>query len=333
MTYSIANNNLIAKYYWKLGLNPIPILYRDKRPSIDWSPFLTRRMEHSELVKFFPTTRPLNFGIVHGQFENMPYSIALDFDNDHDSILFSKFIDSFPWLAKGRLERTGSGNFHIPLWLLHAPSGNGVIKFDFGESSLEFRLRDCQSVTCPSMHNSGRMYELYNHSEMLEVRKLDDMLEWCHQNNGILANNVNRTDSYNFLAPKYNQPGTLAFAVLEKYPYVKDIFESFGFELVRKRNNQYKILRQGGLIVDSTENRFYNFTLGVGGGPIQAYGYCLFGADFENFGKIFYQTLCRMAQDGGLNPADYDKRELPKHVRYHNTLKHKNHPVLSRLRI
>ena len=332
---SITNNLKIANfYYYNQNLNLIPITYGEKSPSIAWKEFTTRRSTEGEIKSWFGDDKLTNFGAVHGQFDDRPYYIAIDIDHDPAGEFYQKFSLAFPDLVTGWVERSGSGQgIHIPLWLMHAPqtdSGRIVYRFD-NVTELDIRIHTCQTVLPPSLHPTGGRYTYIQRGEIAQLRKLDDLLSWANEH-GVFVETKSRSDS-DFGLDMKNTPGTLAHAVLQHWSDCLMVFRHFGYEPVQERAGNYRVYKEGGLLITEDGQKWHNHTTLSGGGPIQAWGYCTEGTQFTNQGRSFYMAIAGMAMVAGIDPENFKQVDVPKQRKYFNTLKHRDHPILSRIRI
>ena len=71
--------------YQKWGVSVIPVVYRDKRPLVDWKEYQSRRPDNEEVAEWWDrywTDSDANIGIVCGRVsDNL---VVLDFDSTHN---------------------------------------------------------------------------------------------------------------------------------------------------------------------------------------------------------------------------------------------------------
>lgn len=298
-----------ALRYYDEGLCVIPVVYGDKMPALkSWEEYQERRSSKDEIVQWFES--PHNVGIVHGEVSGGYVSL----DIDHDNGLLKVVGRKFPHLVEGRIEQSGSmDGYHVPLLLEELP--------DFGENKgqpkgnktwkvkekgkINIRARRCQTVVPPSLHPSGNQYHFIQDGPIVQRPNLNDLLYWLRQ----------------FEPPKreyrkarkrdknVNSNGnSLLEAALGAWTPL-DVFKHFGLanKVRDDARGEIRLLGNGGLLINQDEGEWYCFEEEVGGGPVEAWGWCRHGSAFDKQ-RQFRETLLEMAQAAGIDTARFYKK-------------------------
>lgn len=297
-----------ALFYHNEGLCVIPIVYGQKNPAIDWTEYQTRCSTLDEVKRWYGNCQPYNIGIVHGQVSDNFVSI----DIDHDNGVTERIKAQFPELFTGRIEQSGSGKgYHIPLRLVELPlfgddrhgkpRGNRTWKMDGG--MVNIRARDCQTVVPPSLHPSGNRYRFIQKGNITRLPDLTGLVAWLDQNQ---TKPEHRTLSP--LADRSIQPpaaDSLLAAVKAAWPDTMAVFKEFGLDskVEYEENDELRLLGHGGLLVTEDKQKWYCFTDEVGGGPIEAWGWCKFGTGYSK--SRFREVLLDMARVAGIDTARF----------------------------
>jgi hypothetical protein len=300
-----------ALFYHSEGLCVIPCQPRDKRPAIVWEPYQTRCSTRTEVETWFGNGHGYNVGIVHGEVSGNYISL----DIDHDSGLFCGLQQIFPALFTGRLEQSGSGEgYHIPLRLDALPDfgkdgdgkprGNKTWKLPQG--AINARIRACQTVVPPSVHPSGRRYRFIQKGNIARLASLDDLISW-------LDNQLPRLSAKQ--QPKPNKAITpptgdsLIDTVKAAWPTVTSVFAHHlgGLQFKNERDGERRILGHTGLLVKDDDQTWYCFGDEVGGGVFEAWGWCMFGQQYDNH-RQFRDVLLDMATAAGIDAAAFYRR-------------------------
>ena len=132
------------------GFNPMPLLFRGKRPLLSqWKIRQTERLTWLELERLF---RPLrNLAIITGQTQETPNVLVIDADSADAIAFLNAEAPATPMRCK-----TGNGEhryFQLPqgLFLKNSVKVNGI--------AVDIRSQGAYVVCPPSVHPSGRKYE------------------------------------------------------------------------------------------------------------------------------------------------------------------------------
>ena len=141
-----------AKRYRDLGLHPIPIEARGKRPVIEsWKKYQTVAPNDIELRSWFGRDENVNMAVVLGR-----GIIAVDFDGDGSTNLLKDKGIGLP--IEAPLSRTGNG--HHVLLRTNEPIGDcvGLLNTNGGKPQIDIRGIG-YIVVPPSIHANGNKYE------------------------------------------------------------------------------------------------------------------------------------------------------------------------------
>lgn len=298
--------------YHKEGLCVIPVKPKDKAPALaSWEEYQTRRSSTAEVRAWFSDGAGYNIGAVHGEVSG-GYVLL---DIDHDAGVYGALRAEFPALAAGRIIQSGSGEgYHIPLLLddlpdfgrdtrRDRPRGNRTWKTERG--SVNVRARYCQSVLPPSVHPCGERYRFLQDGQIVRARDISRLMAWL---DGLAPPPAPRP------VPAHRREtcatgGTLVEAVKGAWPNAVVVFDYFGIVGQRQRepNGETRICGHGGLLVTGDGDAWYNFSDEVGGGVIEAWGWCRFGSAYDKR-RHFRQVLLEMAQAAGIDAARHYRR-------------------------
>ena len=152
--------------YEALGLNLIPLIYRDKRPALPaWAEYQERQSTSEERAAWF--SRKRNVGIVCGAVSDL---LVVDCDNPE---VYAALIAAEPAFARAMQVRTGRG-VHIYL----RPEGEAkTMPFVLCGVTNHLKSDGGYVVAAPSIHPSGARYELalndgplsYSVAQLLEL--------------------------------------------------------------------------------------------------------------------------------------------------------------------
>ena len=135
-----------ALRYLALGLSVIPVRSRDKRPSIPWKAFQTRRATLEEVSAWFASNPELNVGIVTGAISGI---VVIDADS----------ADAVAWMAAHHpsavRSRTGKGAH----FLFSHPGREVRNGARLGGMALDVRGDGGYIVAPGSVHPSGAIYQ------------------------------------------------------------------------------------------------------------------------------------------------------------------------------
>jgi hypothetical protein len=298
-----------ALRYHDEGLCVIPVVPRDKRPAIEWERYQATMSTRDEVVNWFGNGSTYNVGLVHGEVSNNYVTL----DIDHEAGLWRLLQEHHPHLLTGRLERSGgNAGYHVPLQLNRLPDfgyntkqqrprGNKTWKTD--EGHLNIRAQFCQSVAPNSVHPSGGRYVFIQQGVITRIESLDNLISWLNE----LAPPKKR-HKRDGTVRKHNTTGTLLEAVKSAWTTI-DVFSHFNLagDMRKDQNSEIRLCGNGGLLISSDENAWYNFSDEFGGGVIEAWGWCRFGSAYDNR-RQFRRVLLEMARDAGIDTARYHRR-------------------------
>lgn len=298
-----------ALFYHSEGLCVIPCVARDKRPAIAWEPYQTRCSTRTEVQQWFGNVHGYNVGIVHGEVSGNYISL----DIDHDAGLFGGLRQIFPALFVGRLEQSGSGEgYHIPLRLDTLPDfgkdgdgkprGNKTWKLATG--ALNARIRACQTVVPPSVHPSGRRYRFIQKGNIARLASLDDLIAWLDSQ---LPKPKQQPKPNKAITPPTGD--TLIDAVKAAFPDAIAVFQHWGkVHKLEETRDGLKLRGNTGLYVKPDNHEvWYCFGDEVGGGVFEAWGWCMFGQQYDNR-RQFRDVLLDMATVAGIDAAAFYRR-------------------------
>ena len=161
-----------ALYYRKIGLNPIPLMPKDKRPLMAWERFQTNLITEDEIREIWSNNPDANIGIVTGQVSGI---VVVDIDGPDG-------VQNYKAMNKGKeivtpSVRTGKGHHY---YFKHPK--NILIKNKARiAKEIDIRGDGGYVVAPPSIHPSGRPYEwdaVTKNAEFAEIPKwLYEILE------------------------------------------------------------------------------------------------------------------------------------------------------------
>jgi len=159
-----------AKYYRKIGLSVIPIVYKRKTSKIEWKEYQQRLPTEEELERWF--SKPANVAIVTGKVSRN--LVVIDFDSRELAAEFAKMVDERgskglrQALSNTWLVQTGKG-FHIYVRLPDAklvPRSKVILKNkdelkkeEEEKEEIDLKAEGGYVVAPPSIHPSGARYE------------------------------------------------------------------------------------------------------------------------------------------------------------------------------
>ena len=163
----------IAQYWRQLGIATIPISYKSKQPKIKWLPYTERLPEVNELANWFASDMN-NIAIVTG-WQNL---VIIDFD---DMDVFYKWMF---WADTSRIASMVRDHTRLHL------SSRGVHMFVLcgRADNVEFQTVNTKlpkidilaerkyALLPPSLHPSGKAYEIYRDCLPLSIGSLYDVL-------------------------------------------------------------------------------------------------------------------------------------------------------------
>lgn len=298
--------------YHSEGLNVIPIREKNKIPAVEvlggtWEQYQNRYSTGDEIKHWWGNgyEQVFNIGLVH-----MNGFVTLDID--HDSGLIDEMYHAHPYLFKGRIEQSGSGEgYHVPLRLEQLPDfgmdqkqgrprGNRTWKTKLGFCNI--RARFCQTVCPPSIHPSGNPYRFLQNGLITQTGNLDGLIEWLNQ----LAPPAIResTTPKKPIAPA--RSNDLLTAVKEAWPTALSVFSNFGMaaDIKQEHNGELRLLGNGGLLLTADCSCWYSFSDEFGGGIFEAWGFCRMGSAYDKH-KHFRQVLLEMAKEAGIDVAKF----------------------------
>lgn len=162
-----------AQYWRQLGIATIPISYKSKQPKVKWLPYTERLPEMNELSNWFASDMN-NIAIVTG-WENL---VIIDFD---DMEVFHKWMF---WADTSRMASMVRDHTRLHL------SSRGVHMFVLcgRADNVEFSAVNAKlpkidilanrkyALLPPSLHPSGKAYEVYRSGLPLSIGSLYDVL-------------------------------------------------------------------------------------------------------------------------------------------------------------
>ena len=154
------------KFYRRLGLAPIPAIYGDKRPEVDWKPYQERKPTDREIGAWFNDGAKHNIALVCGAVsDNL---VVLDFD---DVNIYERFFDTTKLEAEFPVVKTGGGKRHV--W---TRTPKPIPSFKIPQIRLEVRSTGNIVIVPPSLHPSGNHYEFVN-PEIKEIPTVEDLAQ------------------------------------------------------------------------------------------------------------------------------------------------------------
>lgn len=164
----------VAKYkLWDLCV--IPIIYKDKKPTIPWAPYQKRKPDEAELSNWF-SGNTSNVAIVCGGVSGN--FVVLDFDNADLYSAFSEYWQQFygkPIQEMTPIVQTGGGGWHVYLKAKQKPPLYHPVKEE------RKHIPDIQSeggyvLAPPSIHPSGKPYKFLN-PEVKTIHEVNSLSE------------------------------------------------------------------------------------------------------------------------------------------------------------
>ena len=292
------------------GLNPIPVVYMDKRPALaTWEEYHTRISTEAEIHHWFGNGHQYNIGLVHCRLAAGDYYISIDID--HDQGLLESLKHLFPYLFTGRLEQSGSGEgYHIPLRIdrlpdfgidtkHNRPRGNRTWKTSLGVCNC--RIANCQTVVPPSVHPSGNLYRFLQDGNLAHLPDLDSLIEWLDKMAPQPQRVIRRQTSVTTAVGD-----NLLDLVKSAWPDCLTVFDYFNMvnEVKQDNGGEWRLLGNGGLLLTEDKQQWFCFSDEVGGDQIEAWGYCRMGSAFDRK-RQFRQVLLEMAMAGGIDIATH----------------------------
>ena len=138
-----------ARRYVDLGLSVIPVIYREKKPALNWKPYQDRRPTQGELREWFHNGQAQNVAVVCGQVSGN--LVVVDFDSPE---AYSRFFEGNAELERETpVVRTARG-FHV--WLRTAEP---IRSFVIPDLSVDVIAEGKFVLVPPSIHPSGHHYE------------------------------------------------------------------------------------------------------------------------------------------------------------------------------
>jgi putative DNA primase/helicase len=151
------------KYANDYDFSIIPINYMDKKPTIIWKEYQTRKPTNGELKEWFGNpSQPKNIAIVTGKISKL---VVLDVDSEE---AFRKIKEQFE-IPKTLITTTGKG-YHLYFcydYQENLSNKTGIMP------SVDIRAEGGYVVAPPSIHQTGRQYEFM---ENWQIAKLPDWL-------------------------------------------------------------------------------------------------------------------------------------------------------------
>lgn len=299
-----------ALEYHREGLCVIPVKPRDKAPAlVTWEEYQSRRSTTEEIMQWFGNGNHFNIGAVHGEVSGN--YVLLDID--HDAGIYEALRAEFPALVAGRVIQSGSGEgYHVPLMLdalpnfgndsrRDRPRGNRTWKTERG--NLNIRAAYCQSVLPPSVHPSGQPYRFLQEGAITRTPDLVALIAWLDR----LAPPPPPKPLPSHRRESGASGGTLVEAVKAAWPSTLLVMEHFGVTgKQQQEDGETRICGHGGLLIADDGETWYNFSDEMGGGVIEAWGWCRFGSAYGK--HHFRQVLLEMAQAAGVDVARYYRR-------------------------
>jgi len=138
-----------ARRYVDLGLSVIPVIYREKKPALNWKPYQDRRPTQGELREWFRNGQAQNVAVVCGQVSGN--LVVIDFDSPE---AYSRFFEGNAELERETpIVRTARG-FHV--WLRTAEP---IRSFVIPDLSVDVIAEAKFVLVPPSIHPSGHPYQ------------------------------------------------------------------------------------------------------------------------------------------------------------------------------
>lgn len=142
-----------ALAYNKAKISCIPILYKDKIPTIKtWIPYQRVLPEESTIKKWFDNEDNHNIAVLTGNVSDLA---VIDLDSKE---AFIKLKTKAKWIVDNPIVETGRG-YHIWVSLWEYPS---TFAFDLEGSRCHVKANPGYVIAPPSMHVSGKEYKFLN---------------------------------------------------------------------------------------------------------------------------------------------------------------------------
>lgn len=143
-----------------------------KKPAVNWSAFQQRRTHRDTIHKWAEYGLLTNVGIITGEVSGNLVVVDLD---GHDAVL--AFYMRFRDLMNTYAVTSGSGNgMHLYYYVHDLPPTTRVVGCPYG--NIELRANGCYVVAPPSIHPSGKPYEVAFASPIQYVDNLRPVMEW-----------------------------------------------------------------------------------------------------------------------------------------------------------
>ena len=143
------NRAIAMDYLVVFGLNPIPLVPRDKRPLVNWKEFQTKDVTSDLVRKWWGDWPDANIGVITGSISQL---LVLDIDGEEGK-------ESFRILSKGKIPDTPtvktSRGKHFYFWT----GGNDIDSMPSIYPGLDIKANGGYVVAPPSIHPSGRRYK------------------------------------------------------------------------------------------------------------------------------------------------------------------------------
>ncbi|WP_287582432.1 phage/plasmid primase, P4 family [Candidatus Borrarchaeum sp.] len=152
-----------ALCYLQDGFSIIPLQYQDKKPTISWKEFQTRKASRDELEQWL-NNGPINLGIVCGKVSGN--LLVLDFDTEED---LHKAIDLDHYREKTKVVKTGRG-YHVYL-KAQKPMRTIPVK-----PEVTLKGEGSYIVAPPSIHVSGQKYRDIGIENIAVIQDIDDFI-------------------------------------------------------------------------------------------------------------------------------------------------------------
>lgn len=311
------NNTLEqALRYHEEGLCVIPVVSKEKRPALKtWEEYQSRISTRREVTDWFSNGgHVMNIGLVHCQLKNGLFYVAIDID--HDQGISDAMRAEHPYLFTGRIEQSGGGEgIHIPLLIdklpdfgwnekFNRPKGTRTWKLEGGH--VNPRIAYHQTVAPYSTHPSGGVYTFTQEGPITHIQSLSSLVTWLNE---LAPIPTRKAVTRRAVPAQIGDAANLLDAVKAAWPEAISVFSHFGLvgETRRERNNEIRLLGNGGLLVADDGETWYNFSAEEGGGIIEAWAWCRFGSVASKQGR-FRSILLEMAQAAGVDVARFHRR-------------------------
>ena len=149
-------NDFVDKYRAQ-GLNVIPCKPNDKKPSVAWKNYQTKKYEQT-------IPRDANVGIICGKSSGS--LLVVDIDNANSDFIDKIYDDA---LNKTLVVKTGSGGYHIYFRVEKLPN-TGRLNNDDGVH-VDIQSEGTYVIAPPSVHPNGNVYEKISSTD--NIKKID----------------------------------------------------------------------------------------------------------------------------------------------------------------